>query len=515
MKRVILDSEDDIISICDRLDWADAQQVLFILPPDGGALREGLDLARLRRYADRLRIEVGLVTPDVTIRRQAQALGIPVFNSERAADSRRGWWRGRRRDERVGLPTTGAGQTIERTQQLGMNNADRQEAARRISPKSLRRQWMVRYFGILLFCITISLLYVSFIYAVPGATVVLKPETVPLHVEAEIVADPEFDVIDYENGRLPGRVLSVETAWQAEMATTGTVDVPNAPARGPILFVNLIAQEVTIPAGTRVSTSDGSNVVFQTIEDVTIPDVVGSTAEVEVIAVEPGPQGNVGANLVNRVEGALATQVEVRNLEPLTGGGVRQEPAVSEADMARLRSQVMQFLQALAASEMEAQLTEREFLTRDSLRITTIFSETYSNAVGEQAARLTLEMRAELTGTAVNTTEASGLAYETLVEDVPLGHRLVPESIRFSSGDVLGTDDAGRVTFVMVADGVAAANLDIATPLDAIVGQEADTAVAYLQQSLPLRDRPTIEIWPVWFERVPYAAARVQVEVVP
>jgi len=199
----------------------------------------------------------------------------------------------------------------------------------------------------------------------------------------------------------------------------------------------------------------------------------------------------------------------------LDGGGVRQEPAVSETDMARLRSQVIQFLQALAASEMEAQLTEREFLTRDSLRIATVFSETYSNAVGEQAARLVLEIRAELHGTAVNTTEASGLAYESLIQDVPEGHTLVPESIRFASGDVLGTDDAGRVTFVMTADGVAAADLELNPSLDAVLGQDVETAVSYLHESLPLQGVPTIEVWPVWFNRVPYSAARIQVDVVP
>ena len=98
MKIIPLDSDDDITSICDRLDWAGESQVVLVLPEDGGALREGLDLVRLRRHADRRRLDVGLVTavPDIT--RQAKALGLPVFISvETAEHSRRGWWRGRRR----------------------------------------------------------------------------------------------------------------------------------------------------------------------------------------------------------------------------------------------------------------------------------------------------------------------------------------------------------------------------------------------------------------------------------
>ena len=98
MHIIHLDDSDDIISICDRLTWAGEQQTLLVLPEAGGVLREGLDLVRLRRFADRQRLEVGLVTPDVPISRQARAIGLPVFPSvEIAETSRRGWWRGRKR----------------------------------------------------------------------------------------------------------------------------------------------------------------------------------------------------------------------------------------------------------------------------------------------------------------------------------------------------------------------------------------------------------------------------------
>ena len=95
MKVIPLDSDDDIVSICDRLDWAGADQVLLVLPEDGGVLAEGLDLVRLRRHADRRRIEVGLVTAVSSISQQAKALGLPTFTTVEAAEtSRRGWWRG-------------------------------------------------------------------------------------------------------------------------------------------------------------------------------------------------------------------------------------------------------------------------------------------------------------------------------------------------------------------------------------------------------------------------------------
>jgi len=519
MQIIHLDDSDDIISICDRLTWAEAQQALLVLPEDGGVLREGLDLVRLRRFADRQRLEVGLVTPDVPITRQARAIGLPVFPSVDLAESnRRGWWRGRKRSERVGLPTVGDGaweEILEERPYPALDPADRQEMNRRLSPKSTLRLWLLRYAAIFLFCITLAILYAAFTYAVPGATIILQPETETIRVERAVIADPAVAAVNYSLNTVPARLLTTTESWQTSVATTGSVELPDAPARGTVLFVNQLAQGVTIPAGTRVSTSDGSNVTFQTVAEVVLAEAVGSTAEVEVIAEEPGPQGNVAANLVNRVQGSLALQVEVRNLEPMEGGALRETAAVSAEDQERLRAQALQFLQAVALANMEAELTEREFISKDTVRVVTILDETFSHDVGEQTAELTLVMRAELQGTAVNTTVASGLAFDSLGQAVPAGFTLVPDSIRFSSGNVVAVDESGRVTFSMIGEGIVAANLALDGPITAVTGQNPETAASYLYQQLPLRAVPTLNIWPVWFDRVPYLATRIQTEIEP
>jgi Baseplate J-like protein len=515
MDIVTLDSEDNIISICDRLQWAETEQVLLVLPAGGDVLRQGLDLIRLRRFADQQRLEVGLVTAVVPLSRQAKALGLPVFPSvELAENSRRGWWRGRKRSERVGLPPAGEDSLAERPFP-SINPADRQEMNRRLRPKSTGRLWLLRYAAIFLFFMTLAILYTSFTYAVPGATITLQPITETIRVERDVVADPAAEVVDYGRNTVPARLLTRTESWQASVTTSGTIELPDAPARGSVLFVNLLAQSVTIPAGTRISTSDGSSIVFQTLAEVTLAEVVGSTAEIEVIAEMPGPQANVAANLVNRVEGPLGLQVEVRNLEAMRGGAVRQTAAVTAADQARLRAQVLQFLQAVVLANMEAELTEREFLSRDAVRVVTILDETFSQDVGEQAAELTLLIRAELQGTAVDTTVASGLAFESLGQAVPTGFTLVPDSIRFESGRVVAVDDAGRVTFSMIGEGVVAANLALGDVVTAVTGQNPDIATAYLYEQLPLRAVPTVDIWPIWFDRLPYLPTRIEAKIVP
>jgi hypothetical protein len=519
METIYLSPEDDITSICDRLHWVSgARRVLFVLPPasagDAPLLRAWLELVRLRRCAAGLRLEVGLVTRDGEVASQARALGFPVFSHERAAESRPSrWWRGRggwRQPTRPGATVQlGDGGELKSLPDV----ADRREMYRRMAPRPTWQRWLWHYVAILLFFLTMALLVIAAAYTIPGATITLHPEVERVEVVRQIVADPQLESVSFSGASVPGRLLAVTVTWQAEVETTGSVDVPDAPARGSVVFVNRQDGPVTVPAGTRVSTSAGDRQLFQTLEEVDVPDLRGATAEVEVVAVTPGPEGNVAANLVNRVQGSLALQLDVRNLDPMSGGGVRTVAAVAGEDRERLRSQVLQYLQTMAAAEMEALLEPGEFLARDSLRLGDVLHETYSHFPGEQNERLALELRAEMEGTAVNTSQANGLIYEELAGAINPGYELVPESLQFRSGEVLGVDEQGRVTFDMIGEASVAATLALEEPIEAVAGQQTDVALAYLYERLPLRRFPEARVFPGWFGRMPYLPVRIQTEI--
>lgn len=516
MKIVPLTPEDDIVSICDHLDWAHDQQLILVLPENGGVLREGLDLVRLLRHADNRRAQVALVTADVDITRQARAIGFAVFTTIGAARKQgQRWWHGRKRREWVGLSTVGDSRFADYPGRPRLSDADQAEAHKRLDPPLPWQRWLWRYAAIFLFFLTVGLLYVSFLYLLPTATITLLPQLWPLEVERPIIADPLAEMVDFQSGILPGRLLQTSQNWQATVQTTGSIEVADGSAHGNVLFVNLLPQAVTIPAGTRVSTSDGRQLLYQTVAEANLPDVVGSTVEVAVTAVLPGPESNIGPNLINQVEGSLSVQLQVRNLDPIEGGLLRSATAVTEADRQRLRQQVVQFLLAMAAAEMEGQLVADEFLTHDTLRVVSVVDETYSHEAGEQTSQLTLSMRAQIAGTAVNTTAASDLALYALGQQISPGFSLVPDSIRFESGPITGVDEAGRVTFSMIAAGSLARELPTAEVVDAITGQELPTAVAHLNAQLALREPAHISVWPTWFDRMPYLTTRIKTVVEP
>lgn len=494
---ITLNAEDDIISICDRLEWAQENRLALVLSPEVESGLTDLDLIRLRRKAEALRLQVGIVSRDGSLRRRARAAGLPSFGTLRVAERRRSWHAPRSRP----LPARPVAEE------------DQAVAHQRLRAQPIWRRWLRRYAALFLFFVVLAVVIVSLAYTVPSARVTLYPELEPVSVTRQIVADPQLDSVSYSGASVPGRRLVVVQEWQATVETTGVLEAPDAPARGQVVFVNTLPEPVSVPAGTRVSTSGGTNIAFQLIESLEVPGAVGATVEGDIIAIVPGPEGNVAANAINRVEGPLALQLQVRNLDDVGGGATRLARAVTEADVARLRAQVIQQLQALALAEMQVSLGSNEFLAQDSLRVMSVVHETYSAFEGEQAERLTLEMRAELVATAVDETQATGLVYETLAQAVMPGYELVPDSLVFAGGDVLGVDNQGRVSFEMVGRGVTAAELNLEGPLSFARGQQLPQAIAYLDQQLPLRAQPSVELFPPWFKRMPYLRSRIRIDV--
>jgi len=167
-------------------------------------------------------------------------------------------------------------------------------------------------------------------------------------------------------------------------------------------------------------------------------------------------------------------------------------------------------MEALALREMEDMLQANEFLAADSLRTVHTLHETFSHFPGEKTGTLAMDMRAAMEATAVNETQAVELIYNELAGSLLPGYEIVPDTLNFRSGDVLGVDGDGRVTFEMIAEGQLAAKLGLDAAIDQITGQEEGKAQAYLYEQLPLREYPTVQTWPSWFNRIPYLPIRIK-----
>jgi len=158
----------------------------------------------------------------------------------------------------------------------------------------------------------------------PTATIHLQPETQTFGPQVfHVVADPAVVVPDPKTGRIPATSVPLPLTTSDTFNATGQT-VTMVPATGSVRFTSTNTdQDVTIPAGTTVSTRDGTQ--FQTLKAVQIPREVKvdepSQMDVPVQAVVGGLSGNVPVGRVTELPDQLAALfVTVSNPKPMSGG---------------------------------------------------------------------------------------------------------------------------------------------------------------------------------------------------
>ena len=493
-----LDPHDDFISARDKMGWVQTQRVLLVWPPHGRVLTRRLDLVLLHRHAHQLGAHLALITTDSEVLAHGRALGLPVFASLDA--SRRERWRSRAprlRPERDRPPL------------------DPQDLRRPMAKAPLLPAWAVWLLKSLAFAAGLLALLALAYALVPSATIALTPATHPLAAAVEIVADPHLAQVETA-GSIPAREVRVELEATDFITTTGTVNAPGDTATGTVVFTNLIGTAATIPLGTGLRTSGGTRVRFVTLKAATLEGRPNALVEVPVKAVDPGPSGNVGLGLVNRIDGPLGLQLAVTNPAATQGGTFTQRAAVTEADRERLGDQLMEQLQQSAVGKIEALLQPGEFSAPDSIRAAEVVAETFDRAAGEQADILRLTLRIAVTGLAVNENDVRLAAQAALQAQVPPGEGLIGQA-HFARDPAVAVDAEGRVHFTVTAAGATVPFISRDLVRRLVTGRTAGDANRRLLADLPLANPPQITLSPQWYarwyNRLPWMAFRIDVVV--
>jgi hypothetical protein len=309
----------------------------------------------------------------------------------------------------------------------------------------------------------------------------------------------------------------VEVEDTGRVATTGEKEVPSSPAKGTVIFTNLVGARILIPQGTGVRTTSGSSIRFVTNSAVTADGRLGAIVEVGVTAEIAGLNGNVNAGQINAIDGPLGLQLAVTNPAPTQGGALTLRAAVAEGDREQARAQLRQQLDAKARTALAAQLQPGEFLVTDTITTTQVVAETFNLPVGEQADTLELTLRLAVQGVAISESAARLAGAAALAAQVPPGESLLPERSTFVRSPALAVDGQGRVHFSLVAAGTALAHLDRETIRQAVRGKTIANTLLYLAAAQPLDESPRVDLWPAWYaERyphLPWVPFRIQVNI--
>jgi Baseplate J-like protein len=522
MEQIIyLEADDDIPAIRDRLEWAQADRVLLVVPSKNHVLRSLVNLKLLARHAHNQSAKVALVTGDPHIIELSGEAHLATFGSVEGAQRSR-WFssqevekvRPRRKPVVEDVPGIDLPERpVKKVPRLKRWPTFSPRLRERISrPWTLR--WALQIVGLLVLLFLVAgMMAAAVVLIYPEGQVQVTAATQSLSADIVVRANPDAERIDYAALDIPARLVQVEITDMGSIVPGTTSDQPVDKAQGVVSFINRTNLEITIPPSTTVSTSSGTTVRFLTVETTTIPAAFNAVTQTAVIAMDPGPGGNVPTGQINRVtDPALARQVTVINEAPTTGGSVKPAGIVSRADKDRLQAIVLQQIQQEGYSRLQQDLAEQEFIPPESLIVIPLDAVYDPSMDGEVTDKLSLEMRAVVRGTAIGGQNANQLALAALQAKVPADFRLDPRSLEFVAGKV-GKVENRMVSFEVHASGVAIAQIDGREVAGSVRGLPVEEAQRVLHQRFAVAGEPTVVVKPDWLDRLPWFSFRIAVDV--
>jgi hypothetical protein len=494
--------------------------VALVLPEGWFELDNIARLRLLQRQAQIQRRHLAIITNHESTRKLANSLGVPVFSQAAEAQQRK-WQMYPElplvdpRHPGQGLPEPPPwrrSEIVARSarpshHQTRQRRIRAEEAARRPLP------YWLRFAGYLAMASIVAIVLNFFVFNVlPAATITLVPGRDSMTVSVPLTADGSVEIIDPQTNTLPARFIETSIEASGSIATTGSEQKASDRAVGQVDFNNLGSTAVNIPVGTIVSTSTGTPVSFRTTAAATIEGGVGKRASVPIEAVEPGIEGNVRANTINTVNGALRFRVRVINIGGTSGGGAELVRVVTQADRDNLLAQVQADLEARAYEQLQQELQPGEWLPPESVQTVSTSPAVFDKFTDDEGDELSLTLRVLAQGTALNQEQTNEAMLVALRLNVPDRGRLVTSSVAVRREP--GAVALGRqVQFTMTAVAEYVVPIDPGEVSSAVAGLTPEQAISTLTAQWPLVRPPEIHRDPEWMDTLPTFSSRIQVRV--
>ncbi len=501
MQIIELEGDENITIIRNLLERAADSEVLLFVPKGCETLENNkVNLMVLRRWADNLTLQVGLVIEDRETRRLAREVGFVVLPSIEMGQKANLRLLDRSRRRRRGLPPRPTPRLL-----------FKRPSGRPAIGKRRRQTTLSAYAGSLVAATVFLVLAFALLFILPSATVTLKPLSEPVEAAMEIVGAAGLTEINYGLAEVPAGTVRVEREDIDTIATTNKRDVPDGHAQGSVVLANKTTMPVTITKGTVVCTSFGESVRFYIVADAWLPGELYRTVRVGIIAAQPGLGGNVPALTINTVEGELAAQVDVLNDTRTSDGTVRRMSTVDGEDKVHLRAKLVKRLQEEAYRELTSSLAQGEFIPAESL-IITVLDEEFDHKIDDMTDELGLRMKVEVSGLAVSGADGEKLLLRLLEQRMKPGYHLLAGSASFERGSLINATPE-RARFSMSVRAAIAPAIDTAAVRGAIAGKTVDAAKEHLSRQFKLASEPHIELGGSLLRRLPWWTARIRVRI--
>jgi len=489
-RRTVVDLGADatILDAAHRLDAVESPDVVFVVPSGAPLTRNAVFLEALRRRAGDRRVV--LVTPEARARSLASSVHMRAFTSISALD-------------RHELDAT---EHLSDARRAAMSTMVRRAAPRR-GTSPLR--------GLAVFMTLLLAAGILLAVVAPSATIVIAATPTSL-------GPYEYDLRAGPNGG----DINAQTLFDDKITakTTGTATgsrLDEERATGVEQFKNLTTNDIRIPTGTLVQTTDSPPVRFLTTEDKVLPrssilpiPTVG-TVFVNIRAIDPGTKGNVGADKITR---GASTEYLVTNPAATTGGRSDQLPVVTQADYDKAVAQSDDDVRKAAEQRTAAwkagaaKGTSVYGVVWKRTGVLTPATDVVKELKKDDPPTFQITVTGSATAYQVSSEEPKKTAVQRLKQELPSGMKLDENSAVVSEAIGAVVQEDG-VHWRVRAQGKQFPEPKKSQMTAALAGRGYD-AIAPLAKDLGFELR-SVTPWPEWWPRLPVLDSRLTIDVEP
>jgi hypothetical protein len=490
MKTYILQLEkfDNLASTREKMHWAKARRILLVWPKRGKPYLSAADIGSIQHEAARLGLEIAFVCKNGFVQDIAGDLSISVFSSVPQAE--KAHWK-----KIVSIH----GKKIERTY-ANLIAARPQGQKVKAKPFYYIKKWV----SIILAGLAILSLILFF---VPHATIILHPKITEKTITINVFASPEIESVNV-NGNLPASLQTIELTKTGSSQSTGKTQLASQYAGGEVIFTNISAQTVTIPANTIVLSSSNEEVQFATQLDYTL-EAGETSAPIEVKAIKAGISGNVPAGDIDSIDGALALVLQVTNEFPTSGGKDVEAPSPTEEDYDQLKAKLVNELRQEIITQFKQGETRLIEATLDNGKVV---SETRSVDPGTASDIFSLTINVEFTFLTYSDANLQKLVNDAMTASLESGTRIYGNGVTIDEATYASVDNMGaRWVITAVANTGVIINEDQITRM--ITGKNLKEAKDALNSIIENRQDPIFVISPQGWNWLPWFSMNMRLEV--
>lgn len=536
------DVDDEVTGAVSRLRASEGPLVTLVLPAGSRIATSRINFLILEREARARTRTLAIVSSDAGVRALAVSAGLPAYPSVDEAELTLssadasppslllpGSEQVRSSESRAAEPprtqlTAGrpsGGRTITphsaasdaRSTAAGTRTARRAWAAEeQVLVRALVRRRLSLGVRLLVVLGTLAAIAGAAYLYLPTATIALTPRMQAIGpVSVTVVAGGR--VLDPAQRRVPAERVDLPLMVSGGFPATGTA-VSQTRATGTVRFTSEnTLNDVTIPAGTRITTASG--VAFTTRVELVVPRASfaagPTTRDVAVQAAQAGPPGNVAAGAITRVPDTLRAQlIAVRNAQATSGGRRAEVPEVAATDYDAALQQLTARLDEQLATALADPAKVPPGLTIHPATAAVVDvrpDRASADVVGTRGTSFTLTVSATGTVLGVDRSLIVDVAVDELKRAVPAGFRVLDDTIATSVGDPVVESDTLRYT--VEARGLQWRPVDAATIVTAVRGRSMEEARTTLEQY----GRADVSHWPEFLDTMPTQDSRITVAV--